>query len=130
MKGVNMLNRTVNFKAKYSKDAILKSLASNLEAHRAEYVSALEVYTAKKTKLIREFVKAFKADPKTEAHAVNNLRPPVNAASNYERVIKLFTAAEDQTIELDSEEADAVFNDQWDFAVSAKLSNSIYSSSR
>jgi hypothetical protein len=119
----------ISFTARYPKVAIIQALREHLEAHRADHADALVGYTKKKQKLLREYMREFKKDPKYHPHAIFGLTTPVDASEQYESTIKAFEMAEGDSIELSSAAADAIFNDTWNWASNAKLSNSAYRSS-
>lgn len=116
----------ISFDANYDRLAVIAALKEHLAAHKVDYALALEAYTAKKTKLLREFNRAFKKDPKASLSEVYSMIAPVDTAKSYEATIKAFEMATGETIELSSEAADAVFNDTWSWANNAKVSNSYY----
>jgi hypothetical protein len=65
----------------------------------------------------------------TTAHNVLvRITKPTDAAKNYEQYISLFKQSVSEELELTMSEANSIINDEWDWAVSAKLLNSTYSS--
>ncbi len=116
----------INFTAKYSRTAIIEALRGHLEAHKKDHAAALEGYVKKKGKLLRDYGRAFKKDPKASCWDMVNLPTPVDAAKQYESTIKAFEMAEGNSVELAASAADAIFNDTWPWATAAKTSNSAY----
>ena len=115
--------------SKYNVSKIIATLQGFLEAHKIDYAKALEVYQNDVTSKLKELNRlAFRKEfDKIVVHSNLGLITPVNCEKSYEKMIKLFSEMNDQEIELSFTDADHIFNDTWDFIVTAKSSNSFYS---
>lgn len=130
--------------AEYSISLLISYLKTNKEKHIKEYAIAKEQYDIETMKLREKFKKFAKKVPKDlndgdafDAYInsltvinvdLRNRRAPVNAEYMYDSYIRNFqTISPDvSSIKLTMEQADALINDQWDWAVSAKTSNAHY----
>lgn len=119
----------LNIKANYKVEDIITALLKNKEEHIKDYKKAIQVYMS-------DLLNAFEVPlAKLEKGLVPDLIPhnfglnqPRNEEKSYDNMIKLFQSMTDNVVELDMDDANGIFNDEWDWAVSSKILNSTYSS--
>lgn len=134
----------LSVETEYSVTTLLKALEENKQNHITEYAEAKKLYDASVLKLRSNYTKIAKKVPKdiSDTETFENyllkvsearqdlyrLRPPVDAVKMYDDYIRNLsaTATEKGTIKLTFEQANALINDQWDWAVEAKASNAFY----
>ena len=126
-----MINVFHDVKAKYQTDVFVKALMHYKEEHVKEYKLALDAYRLAIRKKIKELNKQFKnkftniQDFKLDW----NLHPPVNVESAYDKLIVNFKNMNSDAVEMDMTQANCILNNDWDWAHSAKISNSFYAGS-
>lgn len=124
-----------NIKAQYNPKGLAHALQENKKKHIAEYASALEVYGRDLDKAWTEFQKVVKRASRTKDtaalqspyFALVGLIKPVNLKEKYDHYIAIFESIQDTEVEMTLDQANAIINDEWDWAVSAKSINSTYS---
>jgi hypothetical protein len=124
------LTHRLNIKTTYSVPTLIAYLKTNKEEHIKEYAEAKEAYDKKKRELLSDLQDATHTKGpegiKEAYNAYERLVSPVDATKMYDEYIALIGASDSNSIELDSEDASAIINDQWEWAVSAKFTNSAY----
>ena len=120
----------LNIKTTYAVKTLVSWLRENKMLHLEAYQEALTAYTKKKAVLLDKLsvaVQAGKEDDITNAYYKwNTLVKPVDASKMYDEYIQLLNASDAESIELSAQDASAIINDSWDWAQSAKLTNSTY----
>lgn len=139
MKNLSQLDVRTKFKTK----DIVKYLYKHHDAHVEEYEEAVKVHRQKvieATEELKEAVNDLLFDLSHEreintsnvqdAHrSIHQIVKPIDARKMYTQLITLFEATTEETIELSLEDANSIVNDEWDWAVTAKITNSTYFSS-
>lgn len=122
-----MIHSLSELKAKYKVEDIISSLEKNLENHKKDYKEALLGFRKKVLSTLEDQFDHYnkKAQEFTEFKTLS-IHSPVNCEKGYEDLLVLFKHMTDDVIELDVETANHIFNDDWAWAQSAKLSNSMY----
>ena len=132
------MSKTLNIKAKYPIELILQHLNKNLIDHKEDYKKAVSVYNSDVITALTNIGKSVKKainnedlnheDVNSKYYTLSQIVKPVNAEKMYEEYISLFEASSDRHVELTFEDANAIINDSWDWAIVAKITNSSYSS--
>lgn len=125
-------------KANYRPGDLANYLKANRDKHVQDYHVAIEVYDADVTKAFDDATKAVKNAGKTRDvnsvyQAYNTLsqivnKKPVNMEKKYDQYIRLFITTPSEIVVLNLNEANAIINDEWDWATAAKTVNNSYSS--
>jgi hypothetical protein len=137
---MNLANR-LNIKLAYDVNVLITHLKANRDKHVSEYKEALKNYRFEvEQKLLA--ISAL-ADKQVEDKKFDNfealrialnslvmLTVPKDAEKMYDQYINMLGNTISGEIELSAEDANAIINDGWDWAVEASLSNSTYLSSR
>ena len=128
------LSVKLNIKTTYSVDTLVFWLKKNKETHIKEYTEAKTEYLKKKADLLsglQDAVHTKGPEGITQAfYKWSSLTEPVDATEMYDQYIQLISASDANNIELSAADASAIVNDSWDWAQSAKLTNSTYLSVR
>lgn len=130
------LASSLNIETDFSTKYLVECLKRNKEAHLDEYANAMNKYLdlrcVKAAALVDAANEVYK-NPTKEGTLVykvfndlNNLKEPVDATKMYDQYISLLEASTSDTIRMDVSDANAIINDQWSWAVAAKMSNSFY----
>lgn len=133
---MNLASR-LNLELEYKVEDILARLVANKEKHKKEYAEAVKNYNAKveeKLLSLSALADTVRAGRKFDnlrviqeaASSVVLLAVPKNAEEMYDQYINILRQTESKTIKLSAEDANAIFNDAWDWAVSASMTNSAY----
>jgi len=104
------------------KDLIVK-IKENKENHIKEFDKAVEAYREEALRQLRtqlERVEEGAVDAKLD------LITPVNNADNYDKIIEMFDWEVKDVVELQQDEFREYVQDETDFAVTARMSNSAY----
>jgi len=122
---------TLDFKAPFSKKALLEALRRNKETFMKDYADACDVYFVDLQKALKELQddaagRKFRAD-EYRLDTYGKMKPPINATKLYIQYIDMLELAQSDTIELSPSDYNAIINDEWDWAKAAKLVNSTYS---
>lgn len=113
-------------------DKALEVLEKNLQEHIVEFKEADEVWTSKTIKALEDLRDAVTRNGlKASYEAVQQLfyhKPQDNRAlySKFIGALKLAKEAGSSCIEMDEDDYDRTFNDNWDWRVQSKLSNAAY----
>ena len=126
----NMLSNMAGIRSKFSRVSIVAALEQFRDLHREEYKDALDVFredvvkelTKLRDKAVHEIVTEF------DVPLNLGLKAPVDCEKEYNQLIKLFLAVTQQEVELGFDEANRIFNNEWDWALAAYVSNNFYSS--
>jgi sugar-specific transcriptional regulator TrmB len=110
-----------------NKTNLIAKIKENKENHIKEYEKAIIAYKEEALKQLEELTK------KVEEGALDvklDLITPINNAENYDKIIEMFTWEVEDIVTLEQSEFIEYVQDETDFAVKAKLSNTFYASSR
>lgn len=133
------LAQSLEIKTKFASSYLVDVLRENLKKHQAEYAEARKAYEQKVSDLLLDITnkavelrnkKTFddRKDLNKVFSELNQLQKPIDATKMYEEYIKLFMMSTEPEIEMGLDDANAVINDQWTWAVSAKAANLFYTS--
>lgn len=123
----HMINSLSNIKGKYRRAELIEKLIAFRDAHIAEYAIAIVIYREEVLKQVQKMLAvAEKQDFKHYNERVA-LTAPVDVADAYTKAITIFQHMTDDIIELEFDEAAKLLTDTWDWAVSAKATNMLYS---
>lgn len=115
-------NRTITV----VKSDLIAKIKENKENHINEYNRAVILY---KEEALRQLENLKLLVSRGELGIKLNLVTPVNNSDNYDRIIEMFEWEVKDTVDLTQNEFLEYVQDETDFAIAAKLSNSTYSSS-
>lgn len=118
-------------KFKISVKKALEVAESNLKAHITELSEANEVWTEKVKEALDALKNAIDRNGVKASHhdiQVLFLKKPMDNRANYSRYIEALKLALENNdwIEMDETEYDHLFNDNWDWRITSKLSNAGY----
>lgn len=131
------LGRTLDISSGYYVSLLVASLEANKAAHIEDYKKAVEVYNRDvqtKLKLIAKMARKTITNPEMQKNLIKvygdycRLSMPVNASKTYDTYISLMSQTSSDTVVLSIQDANAIINDEWDWAIAAKNTNSSYSS--
>jgi len=109
------------------KQQLIDKIKENKENHIKEYAEAIVAYKEEALKQLAEQTKRVE-DGGLDAKL--DLITPINNAENYDKIIEMFTWEVEDIVVLEQSEFIEYVQDETDFAVRAKMSNTFYSSSR
>lgn len=133
---------SMDIETEFAISELIAILNGHLTAHRDDYRKAMIVYQKDIQKSLKDSAKAasklsvaedVSADeflkPFLESTmAVSRLTKPVNQTKMYEGIIDLLEKSTKDTVVLSFGEAHKIIHDEWDWAVTAKFANAMYSS--
>lgn len=132
------LSRVLDIKVNYSVSFLIEKLKVNLENHIDDYEKALIVYKKDLYKHLMEIQNICDdilrkndvelKDFNSMYSKIYTLNKPVDASKMYEQYISLLSQSTDKELTLALNDANAIINDSWDWAIQAKTVNSTYSS--
>lgn len=129
---MNGLGRVLDVKARYLTSNLIRKLKEHLDDHIIDYAKAMKVYEKDFREKLDKLADAAKSGDMikvTDAYTkIRGIVEPIDASKVYKQYIDLLGASSDDTIELTIQDANAIINDEWDWAVKAKTTNSFYSS--
>jgi enoyl reductase-like protein len=112
-------NRTI----KVNKQQLIDKIKENKAAHIEAYNKAVIAYKEEALKQLTELTtKANNGDLQLRL----NLTTPINNSENYDKIVEMFTWEVEETVELEQKEFTEYVQDETDFAIMAKLSNTAY----
>lgn len=116
----------MDLRIKVNRDELIEHLKENKTAHEAEYQEAYTAYFNKLRSDIAELLHdANQCVFRNDGYRLS-LQPPVNQTEMYDKYIKMLSMSQDSLIEIGVDEYTKFVDDQWEWAVSAKLFNSQY----
>jgi hypothetical protein len=119
----------INIIVKVKVADLIAALEKNKAQHLLDYEAAKAGYFEKINETLSNALKAAKAEDL--AYNYNfSLAVPVLNDKIYDQHIGMFKMAQDEFIEIDSQQYTSFVEDQWHWAVNAKLINSTYSGGR
>lgn len=131
------LGQVLDIDAQYSVDYLVRTLQTNRANHVEEYQKAVVIYNddvekslekLKKTVTLRLNGKADDEQVTKVYHEWAIIKKPVDATKMYDQYIGLLQQSASREIKLSMRDANAIINDEWDWAQNAKFVNSVYSS--
>jgi hypothetical protein len=139
----HMISGMAGIEAMYSRTGIIQTLKDFLADHKVSYSDAMSVYAEdvqvkvddlnKRFRKLNKLVKdSFDTDAivKEAAMLPNhfNLVRPVDCTKEYEKLIAVFERMSDDEIKLNIDEANHIFNNDWNWIQAANVSNTMYAS--
>jgi len=112
-------NRTIKVK----KEQLISQIKENKAKHIEEYEKAVVAYKEEALKQLE------KLTSKVNDGGLNiklDLITPVNNSDNYEKIIEMFEWEVEDKVELTQSEFKEYVQDEFDFAIRAKMSNTAY----
>jgi hypothetical protein len=106
---------------------LISKIKENKGNHIKEYEKAVVAYKEEALKQLSELIE------KVNGGALDvrlDLVTPVNNAENYDKIVEMFEWEVNDVVELEQKEFIEYLQDETDFAVSAKFSNTFYASTR
>lgn len=112
-------SRTISVK----KADLIAKIKENKENHITEYGKAVIAYKEAALELLAELTKKVNEG---DLDIRLNLVTPINNSANYDKIIEMFEWEVNEIVELEQNEFLEYVQDETDFAVNAKFSNSTY----
>jgi len=112
-------NRTI----KVNKEQLIKQIKENKELHIKEFEEAKILYKEEALKQLMNLKSKVVANH-LGIHL--DLITPVDNSDNYDKIIQMFEWEVEKEVELEQNEFTEYVQDETDFAVTAKMSNSAY----
>jgi hypothetical protein len=140
---MQMISGMAGIEAKYLRTEIISALQKFLAEHKISYSDAMVVYAEdvqikidEFNKKVRKLNKLVKESDSTDAivrEAVSctvnfNLVRPVDCTKEYEKLIAVFGFMSDDHVSLSIDEANHIFNNDWNWIQAANVSNQMYAS--
>lgn len=113
-------NRTI----KVEKDKLIQQILANKEQHIKEFEEAVIGY---KVEALKQLEAQTKRVEEGAVDAELDLVTPVNNAENYDKIVEMFQWEVEKEVELSQNEFNEYVQDETEFAMAAKYSNSFYS---
>ena len=113
---------------KVNKQQLIETIKKNKQLHIKEYKQAVIAFKKEALKQIAKLEKAVKAG-NTEGIRLD-LTTPQYRASDYDKLVLMFTWDLEKEVELSQGEFNQYIHDEFDFAIAAKMSNTYYSNSK
>lgn len=127
----------LNIKTDYLTEYLVAKLEEHKEQHILEYKEAYEEFERVRSERIRSLqtaVNDLTNNPDSDLNELSKkynslltLAKPVNATKMYEQYISLLKASATDRINLEISDANAIINDEWSWAKSARTTNAFYS---
>lgn len=123
------MNFNIKLESEYHVSDIISTLRKNKDAHVEDYKKAIKVYSMDLLGKIEEHIKLIESGeiPPYVNHNFG-LSIPENNEVSYLKMIKVFSMMQAETVTLSMEDANAIFNDEWDWLALSKTINASYSS--
>ena len=113
-------NRKINVK----KDELIAKIKENKEKHIEEFKKAVVAYKEEAEKQLMKEMARLNTDGALDIKL--DLITPVNNADNYDKILQMFEREVAEVVELQQDEFKEYVQDEFDFAVTARMSNSAY----
>jgi hypothetical protein len=115
----NHHNRTVNV----DKNKLIEKIKANKEKHIKDYEEAVIAYRKEATaQLEKQSQRLAEGKMDLSLHLVT----PINAASDYDKVVEMFEWEKNDIVTLTQKEFNEYIHDETSYALAAKFSNSTY----
>jgi len=112
-------NRKINVK----KDELIAKIKENKENHIKEYDKAVVAYKKEaELQLMKEVARVQEGALDVKLDLIT----PINNADNYDKIIEMFEWEVAEVVELQQDEFKEYVQDEFDFAVTARMSNMMY----
>jgi hypothetical protein len=125
----HMINSLSNIKGKYKRATLIAKLKEHRKNHVEEYKIAVVEYRRAVLEQVHKMLHVAETQDFTVFSERVTLQAPVNVEEGYSKLIAVFEHMTDSVIELEFDEATKLLTDTWDWAVSAKMTNMLYSTS-
>lgn len=113
---------------KVDKAKLIEKIQENKENHVEQFEIAVVAYKKEATKQMRQNIKRINREDNTDDLSTRiKLTAPENRVDDYEKLLNQFEWELDDTVTLSQGEFNQYVNDETDWAISAKVSNSVYS---
>lgn len=132
------LAQQLNIQAEYETSFLVECLKKNKAEHVKEYGLALKNYhkiRSERANVLIMNAEKIALDPANPMNScfksyndLTSLTEPVDASKMYDEYIALLAASTSKTVKMEVSDANAIINDQWEWARAAKFSNSFYTS--
>ena len=113
-----------NRKINVNKDNLIKQIKENKEKHIEEFKKAVDAYKEEAEKQLMKELARLNTVGALDIKL--DLITPVNNAENYDKILQMFEWEENEVVELQQDEFREYVQDEFDFAVTARMSNSMY----
>lgn len=123
----HMINSLSNIKGKYMRTELINKLKIHRQNHVAEYDTALIKYREEVLKQVIKMLEVAETQNFNEFNERVTLSAPINVEEEYTKLITVFEYMTDEFVELEFDEATKLLTDTWDWAISAKMTNMMYS---
>lgn len=135
-----MLSNMSGVEADFPVVEILESLRGFKGIHIQQYKDALEVYQkdiiGQTITTIKELNDIIVSDTpitdfnyhNTISYNFNKIKAPINCEKEYDKLINMFEYVQGDTVKLNFNEANRIFNNDWEWVASAAATNLYYSS--
>jgi hypothetical protein len=123
---MDRMRRTGSRTIKVKKEKLIEQIRKNKENHIKEYDKAIVAY---KEEALKQLKKQIERVEEGALDAKLELITPINNAENYDKIIEMFEWEVEEVVELEQNEFNEYVQDETEFAMQAKFSNTFYSSS-
>ena len=127
--------RVLDIQTKFKTVFIVQKLKEHSSNHIKDYEKAMDVYRADMKQAITTLsqICEYATDKDMESikkgyYNLTSIIPPIDQSEMYNSYISLFESSADEEITISMVDANCIINDSWDWAVSAKTTNAMYSS--
>lgn len=117
------MRRTGNRTIKVDKKKLIKKIKENKDEHIKEYQRAVKAYKKEalsQLEKLKSYIESDILDIRLD------LITPVNNSENYDKIIEMFEWEVESKVELEQSEFREYVQDETDFAITAKVSNTAY----
>jgi hypothetical protein len=121
------IHRNLDINVKVPVAKLIEALISNKAKHLEDYSKAVTVYFRDMQELLSNLTYQSSQLNLSQDYTIK-LHKPVNNEKLYDKYIGMFQMTVDDTIEISAEEYGCIVDDNWDWAASAVVANSFYSS--
>jgi len=125
-KQMDRMRRTGSRTIKVNKDKLIEQIKLNKENHIKEYDKAIIAY---KEEALKQLTAQISRVDEGALDAKLDLITPINNAENYDKIIEMFEWEVEDKVDLEQNEFNEYVQDETEFAMQAKFSNTFYSSS-
>jgi len=123
---MDRMRRTGSRTIKVNKNDLIKKIKLNKENHIVEYDKAIVAY---KEEALKQLSAQIERVEEGALDAKLDLITPINNAENYDKIIEMFEWEVEEKVDLEQNEFNEYVQDETEFAMQAKFSNTFYSSS-
>jgi len=123
-KQMDRMRRTGSRTIKVNKDKLIEQIKLNKENHIKEYDKAIIAY---KEEALKQLTAQISRVDEGALDAKLDLITPINNAENYDKIIEMFEWEVEDKVDLEQNEFNEYVQDETEFAMQAKFSNTFYS---